>query len=446
MSDVAAEAIPTSSRAWSAGGRLLRAWAFLIIGGALFTPYVMAAAVVGAAFGDNNASFLNLPDLVPDAVAALPLVLLTGLLPAVPELESSAARALLRPDLPWAAHRAWPDRARAAVWYALHAGSGGLVAALTLAVPEPATALVMLPFVQMTTPLGHTTAGWGYAWGPPAGVGLLVALVGCAAAAGWLLTSLAPALLGPSAADRLTAEQHRRTQAEIANLVARDLHDGLGHALSVVTLQAAAARTMLDRDPAFTGRALAAIEDAARVAAADLDHALGLLRSSPAPAPGTAPPGGPGAIRPEPVDGPTLVDVDVLVARASDAGRQISVLMTGDVWQVPGRISRHAYRILQEGLTNALRHADAVAVLVRVGVTATEVELEVVNPLPAPQPPGPGEHPPAPAARPGPGRSRGGHGLRGVRDRVDGLGGTLVAGGDGGHWRFAVRLPLGADR
>jgi signal transduction histidine kinase len=454
MPDVAAEAVPAPSRAGWSVDRLLRAWAFLILGGALFTPYVMVAAVVGMAFGDYTASFLDLPELVPDAVAALPLVLLTGLLPTVPELETSAVRMLLRPDLPTVTHRSGADRGRAALWYTLHAGVGGLVAALTLAVPVPATALVLLPFVEMTTPLGHSTAGSEYAWGPPVGVGLLAAVVGFTALAGRLLAGVAPALLGPSAADRLTAEQHRRTQAELANLAARDLHDGLGHTLSVVTLQAAAARTMLDRDPEFAGRALAAIEDAARVAAGELDQVLGLLRSVPGPQAPALPRTGARAGRVEPAGGPTLADVDALVARSSDARQQIRMLVTGDVRRVPDRVSGHAYRILQEGLTNALRHAGPAAVQVRVGITATEVELEVVNPLPAAGPTGPGEpgtgEPGVRTGEPGTGlstgRARGGNGLRGVRDRVDGLGGTLVVGGDGDQWRFVVRLPWEADR
>jgi signal transduction histidine kinase len=94
---------------------------------------------------------------------------------------------------------------------------------------------------------------------------------------------------------------------------------------------------------------------------------------------------------------------------------------------VPAVVSREAYRILQEGLTNALRHAGPVPVTLRLAATADALELELANPL------GPGGRRP-----PG----RGGRGLRGIGERVAILGGRLTAGPDGSGWRVAVDLPL----
>jgi signal transduction histidine kinase len=93
---------------------------------------------------------------------------------------------------------------------------------------------------------------------------------------------------------------------------------------------------------------------------------------------------------------------------------------------VPRAVSREAYRIVQEGLTNALRHAVPVPVLVRVAVGADAVELELTNQL------GPGH-----------GGRGGGRGLAGMRERVGVLRGELTAGPEGDRWRVAARLPLG---
>ncbi len=95
-----------------------------------------------------------------------------------------------------------------------------------------------------------------------------------------LLARWAPELLGPTPADRLAAAEQRAADLAVRNRLARELHDAVGHALSAVTLQASAARRVLDHDPEFVREALAAIEDTTRRTVGELDAVLGVLREA----------------------------------------------------------------------------------------------------------------------------------------------------------------------
>jgi signal transduction histidine kinase len=262
---------------------------------------------------------------------------------------------------------------------------------------------------------------------PIAGLAMLLALAACAAVCGALLAHWAPALLGPSPADRLAAAEARAADLAVRNRLARELHDSVGHALSAVTLQASAARRVLDSDPDFVREALAAIEETTRRTVGELDAVLGVLRDgdTPGTAPGTAP-------------APTLAaDLDGLLRRTRAGGQRVTAAVDTDPAALPPLVSREAYRIVQEGLSNALKHAGE-PVGVRIAATDGHLEITVENPL--------GDCPAAgsentlggcPAPRPG-----GGHGLRGIADRVRLLGGTSQAGVSGDIWRLHVRLPL----
>lgn len=104
--------------------------------------------------------------------------------------------------------------------------------------------------------------------------------------------------------------------------------------------------------------------------------------------------------------------------------------MVGAVERIPRAVSREAYRIVQEGLTNAVRHAGRVPVTLRISVGDDRLELEMTNPLGTDG-----------AAKPA-GTSGGGRGLRGIEERVTALRGQMVAGSERGRWRVAVQLPM----
>jgi signal transduction histidine kinase len=237
----------------------------------------------------------------------------------------------------------------------------------------------------------------------------LPAIIYLGAAVGALFARLAPVLLGPSPADRLARLELQTEQLMERNRLARELHDSVGHALTVTTLQAAAAARLLDTDPDFARRALTAIEETGRTALEDLDHVLGLLREDA------------GAKTPQ----RTLADLGGLFDQTRSAGVEVDAEI-GRVEEIPPVVSREAYRIVQEGLTNALRHAGKVRVTVRLAVRGSRLELEMTNPA----------DPVAPA------RAGGGRGLRGIRERVTILGGRMTAGADDGRWRVSVALPV----
>ncbi|MFD1235318.1 sensor histidine kinase, partial [Pseudonocardia benzenivorans] len=212
----------------------------------------------------------------------------------------------------------------------------------------------------------------------------------------------------------LAAAQRVADDLAVRNRLARELHDSVGHALTVTTLQAEAAARVLDGDPEFARRALGAIADAGRGALADLDHVLGILRDGPGESPPTAPTA-------------DLADLPGLLDGARTAGVDFLLDGRGDLGAVPAVVSREAYRIVQESLTNALRHAGPVPVAVRLDAGAGQLAVDVENPL---------GHKGSTVER-----TSGGRGVAGMAERVRVLRGELAAGREGGAWRVAARLP-----
>ncbi|WP_241741292.1 histidine kinase [Streptomyces sp. L2] len=405
------------------GGRARRRWIHLILGGALAMPYVFVGSVIVGPLTGTDDVFGSLALQLGSFAVGLPLAAATSVFPLTRPLESAAVRALCGVEGDALAHgpaRTRAARGRTAAWFTLHLGLGGIISGMSLSVPPFALVLMVLPvFASMhDSPLalpGFVHHGWALALSPVAGLAMLLALAACAAGCGALLARWAPALLGPTPEDRLAAAEARAADLAVRNRLARELHDCVGHALSAVTLQASAARRVLDSDPEFVREALAAIEDTTRRTVGELDAVLGVLRDGDAP--GTAP-------------APTLeADLEGLLSRTRAAGQRVTATVGTDPAALPPLVSREAYRIVQEGLSNALRHAGRPVALTLTTTADGQLELTMENPLGAP--------PAAPAPRPG-----GGHGLRGIADRVRLLGGTAEAGPAGDRWRLHVRLPL----
>lgn len=199
--------------------------------------------------------------------------------------------------------------------------------------------------------------------------------------------------------------------------IARELHDVVAHSLSVMVVQASVeARLQPDSGVAAT---LRTIEETGRSAMDDLRRLLGLLRAEP----------GAPALSLEPM--PTLGDLATTVERLRSGGHDVTLTVTGDVSDLPPGVGLSAYRIAQEALTNAVKHAPGSAVRLEVGYGVDGVRVTVEND--GPHSPVPTGHAPLP----------GGHGLLGMRERVLLYSGTFEAGPrDGGGFGVRAMLPL----
>jgi signal transduction histidine kinase len=233
--------------------------------------------------------------------------------------------------------------------------------------------------------------------------------------------------LAEQAAQRQRAEaEHARHALQEERLrIARELHDVLAHTLSVVTVQAGVGRRVGATRPAETMRALGAVEEASRGALDELRRMLCLLRSDDEPGDAVA------ALAPA----PGLGDLGSLAAMVRDAGTPVMMDLTGDVTVLPPVASLTAYRIVQEALTNVVRHAPGAEATVRVGIGLAGVRIEVTDSGRA----GTGRTPQAASGAVG----GEGHGIAGMRERAAIFGGTVDAGAlPRGGFRVAAFLPV----
>ncbi|HMG43076.1 MAG TPA: histidine kinase [Acidimicrobiales bacterium] len=211
-------------------------------------------------------------------------------------------------------------------------------------------------------------------------------------------------------------EEARRRVAEERLRIARDLHDSVAHSLASFSVQAGVGAHVLDDRPEDARAALLAIKRASGEALAELRATLGMLRSSEA------------APR-EPTAG--IDRLPSLVESSRAAGLPVDVVIEGEARPLPPPVDAAAFRIVQESLTNVIRHAGAARATVAVRHGDGGVEIEVTDD-------GRGA-----VAGNGRGNGNGGHGLAGMRERVAHLGGELFAGaGRSGGFRVRARLPL----
>jgi signal transduction histidine kinase len=218
-------------------------------------------------------------------------------------------------------------------------------------------------------------------------------------------------------AERTREEEARRRVDEERLHIARELHDITAHSLSIVAVQSGAALHVLDSDPAAARGALIAIRETSRDALNELRAILGVLRGS-----GEAPEGAPLAPT------PGLSRVADLVAPLRDAGLSVELTAPESGDPLSAFVDASAYRIVQEALTNVLRHAGTASVRVTLRRDDDALSVEVLDD-------GAGASVAASPAE--------GHGVAGMRERALALGGTFEAGpAKGGGWRVAATLPL----
>ncbi|MFI6683370.1 sensor histidine kinase [Streptomyces sp. NPDC050485] len=403
------------------GVRARHRWVHLVLGGALLMPYFLVGSVIVGSFTHGTSAFASFPLALASFAVALPFAAVSGLVPIARPLLVFGVRALCEVDpaaLADGPARSRDARLRAATWYTLHVATGGILSGMSLALPPFTVFLIVFPLLPdlRGTPYstsGPLTTGWGTALAPVAGIAMLLGLAACSAAAGALLARLAPVLLGPTPADRLAVAEQRAAELAVRNRLARELHDSIGHALSAVTLQASAARRVLDSDPGFVRDALAAIEETTRRTVDELDSVLGVLRQD------------------DDAGDLATPDLAALAGLLSRTGLEVAYTLEGDPAAVPGLVSREAYRIVQEGLSNALRHGGSSPVTLHVAIRGGELEMVMENPL----------SDTAPVVRPG-----GGRGLRGIAERARLLGGRAESGPQDGVWRLSARFPLDGGR
>jgi signal transduction histidine kinase len=218
--------------------------------------------------------------------------------------------------------------------------------------------------------------------------------------------------------DRALALTHEREQREHLAVsverarIARELHDVAAHSLSLMVVQAGAARSVLDTAPGAAADALAAIATTGRQTMADMGRLLGFLESE------------------DPSSLGGMSRIGDLVADARQAGLPVEVVITGTARRLPSAVDLAAYRVIQEGLTNTLKHASGARTRVLLAYDDAAVRVEVSD----------DGHP---RIRHPLASSGAGQGLRGMRERVAMAGGELTAGRrpDGG-WAVVARLPL----
>jgi signal transduction histidine kinase len=208
----------------------------------------------------------------------------------------------------------------------------------------------------------------------------------------------------------------RDAVAQERTRIARELHDVVAHAISVMVVQAGAARTVVDRDPLAAKAAIGEVEETGRAGLAEMRRLIGMLTAADAAS----------SIAPQ----PGLAELDPLIETVRAAGLPVEVVRSGAPRELPAGADLAAYRVIQESLTNALKHAGPAHARVRLDYAPDRLVIEVADD-------GRG-----PAIEPG-----FGHGLVGMRERVGLFGGTLeTASRPGGGYGVRAEIPIEEGR
>ncbi len=218
----------------------------------------------------------------------------------------------------------------------------------------------------------------------------------------------------------LEREREARARAAVADertRIARELHDIVGHALNLIVIQSGGAQRVFRSKPELARDSLASIESTGRQALAEMERMLGMLRGTDEEQ---------SLLVPQ----PSLSSIQSLAAQVSEAGLPVEVIVEGPAITLPPSIDLSAYRIIQEALTNALKHAGPARASVKIRYDSDSLDLEITDN---------GEG----YSREQQAESEGRRGLIGMRERADLFGGELNVGPrPGGGFRVHARLPL----
>jgi signal transduction histidine kinase len=220
-------------------------------------------------------------------------------------------------------------------------------------------------------------------------------------------------------AERLEQQERERTRQAIVEertRIARELHDVVAHSVSVMVIQTGAARAVARRDPASAVEALRSVESCGRDALVDLRRMVGVLHRSDIDLPG-----GPGQ---------GLSQLGMLADRARASGLPVRLTVQGEPRSLPPAVDLVSFRIVQEALTNAIKHAGPARAQVRVSYTADSLQLEIIDTGRGP-------------LRRANSEEAAGHGLVGMRERLALYGGDLRTGHrSGGGYQVLASIPL----
>lgn len=231
------------------------------------------------------------------------------------------------------------------------------------------------------------------------------------------------------------AERAERARMEERTRIAREMHDVVAHRVSLMVVHASAVRAVAARDPRKAAEGAELVGEMGREALRELREMLGVLRTDDgAPTGGTVPraPALPSVRAAAAAESPGLSDLPGLIEESRAAGVPVDFLVEGDGRALEPRAEAAVYRVVQEALTNVHKHAPGARTRVRLAYRDREIAVLVQNA-------------PSDGASDAPRLPSGGNGLRGMRERVTGLGGGLAAGAtDEGGFRVSALLPLPA--